>query len=141
MYIETSSPQSRGDKAQLLTPLLEPTAERCLTFYYHMYGTSVGTLNVYKISRGQRPQVWTQSGAQGNQWNYAEIDYDSKYQYQFEFEGVISGSYGDIGLDHIIMKNGPCSGSNCKLCFDHITSAKYMFLPNCLLVTAESLAE
>ncbi|XP_078673202.1 MAM and LDL-receptor class A domain-containing protein 1-like [Branchiostoma floridae x Branchiostoma belcheri] len=114
MYIETSNPQSRGDVAQLLTPLLQPTAERCLTFYYHMYGSTVGSLNVYKVARGQQALVWTQQGAQGNQWNYAEIDYDSKDQYQFVFEGVVSRSYGDIGLDHIIMKYGQCSGSTAQ---------------------------
>ncbi|XP_078613464.1 uncharacterized protein LOC144883074 [Branchiostoma floridae x Branchiostoma japonicum] len=114
MYIETSSPQSRGDRAELLTPLLAPTAGRCLTFYYHMKGLSVGTLNVYKVARGQQTRLWTQSGSQGNQWNYAEVDYDSKDQYQFIFEGVVSGTSGDIGLDHIIMKNGQCSGSTAR---------------------------
>lgn len=43
---------------------------RCLTFWYHMYGSGMGSLNVLRNDT----QVWTRSGDQGNSWHRAEID-------------------------------------------------------------------
>ena len=51
MYIETSSPRSPNDKAQLQSGLVQPTtvtSGRCLKFWYHMWGDHVDTLNVYR---------------------------------------------------------------------------------------------
>ena len=42
---------------------------RCLTFWYHMYGSSMGSLNVLRNDT----QVWTRSGDQGNSWHRVEI--------------------------------------------------------------------
>ena len=56
MYIETS--QLYGDVgfvARLVSPNYTPPAgEQCLEFWYHMYGTKIGTLNVYFQSGGFR---------------------------------------------------------------------------------------
>ena len=46
MYIETSSPRQQGDKAVLNSPQLQFSGSMCLKFYYHMYGSDIGTLNV-----------------------------------------------------------------------------------------------
>ena len=51
VYIETSSPRNRGDKAWLQSGLIQPTtvtSGRCLKFWYHMWGYHVDTLNVYR---------------------------------------------------------------------------------------------
>ena len=42
---------------------------RCLTFWYHMYGSSMGTLNVLRNGT----QVWTISGDQGDSWHRADV--------------------------------------------------------------------
>lgn len=47
MYTESSAPRRRGDKAWLVSPVYPLTIGSCLQFYYHMYGTNIGTLNVY----------------------------------------------------------------------------------------------
>ena len=39
MFIETSAPRVRGDKAWLLSDQLQPTTGSCLTFWYSMYGS------------------------------------------------------------------------------------------------------
>lgn len=79
-YIETSSPRTKGDMARLVSPrvlagtTIAPVV-KCLTFWYHMYGTHVDTLNVYVKNRASlsRP-VWTKQGTQGNKWIQAQVD-------------------------------------------------------------------
>ncbi len=48
MYIETSSPRRRGDKAILQTGNEYPAdgVDKCLKFWYHMYGRTMGRLIV-----------------------------------------------------------------------------------------------
>ena len=47
MYIEASLPHRNGDKARLLSPRYTDRQDMCVQFYYHMYGSGIGTLNVY----------------------------------------------------------------------------------------------
>ena len=53
MFIETSPPQYSGQNAVLLTTSTIPAdnAPRCLSFWYHMYGSSVGALRVWLGTR------------------------------------------------------------------------------------------
>lgn len=47
MYTEASVPRKPGQKARLLTPQYSAVqTPQCLTFYYHMFGTNIGSLNV-----------------------------------------------------------------------------------------------
>ena len=69
MYIETSSPRTSGDKAQLFSRLYAEPATACtFSFWYHMYGATIGSLNVYVVRGGTNKQVWTKTGNQGNNW-------------------------------------------------------------------------
>ena len=68
MYIETSSPRRPGDKAKLVFSIPNNGKMSCLSFYYHMYGTSVGTLNVYNGNS----KVFNVSGQQSNDWIMVE---------------------------------------------------------------------
>lgn len=81
MFIETSLPRKRGDKAQLLspTPMYKPTQGKCLQFWYHMSGRHIGTLNVRvkRLVQG-RPTYflqWSRSGDHGNRWRVAQVEY------------------------------------------------------------------
>ena len=65
MYIETSSPRSTGENAKLEKTGIKFTGKSCLHFSYHMYGASIGTLNVLVGGRN----VFTKSGNQGNAWH------------------------------------------------------------------------
>jgi len=54
-----------------------PTSSQgnCIQFWYHMYGASIGTLNVILKNRaGNRTEkvLWSLSGNQGNQWSYGQ---------------------------------------------------------------------
>ena len=89
LFIETSSPRVSGDKAKLYSSLISASSgAKCFTFWYHMYGTGVGQLNILVQSNwtaagggtGQQPhqqQVqqlkWTLTGNQGNTWHRAAV--------------------------------------------------------------------
>ena len=64
MYIETSSPRQEGDKAKLQVSLSGNGAAACLTFYYHMYGATIGMLNVFSGNQ----LVFNASGNQSVYW-------------------------------------------------------------------------
>ena len=68
MYIETSFPRRPGDKAKLILTVPNNRETSCLSFYYHMYGATVGTLNVYSGNS----KVFTISGHQSNNWIMVE---------------------------------------------------------------------
>ena len=64
LYIEASYPRRQGDKALLISPQLPFSGDMCLSFYYHMYGSKMGVLNV--IVNGK--VLISLSGDQGNKW-------------------------------------------------------------------------
>ena len=63
MYTEATG-QSEGDNAKLQLVVPRGRSTSCLTFYYHMYGSSMGTLNVFNGNTS----IFTASGNHGNHW-------------------------------------------------------------------------
>ena len=48
--------------------------QMCLSFYYHMYGSSIGSLEVYVLSSvGIRQSLFNKSSNQGNQWYFQKV--------------------------------------------------------------------
>ena len=83
VYIETSSPRKANDTARLESAVIPSTQQKCLQFWYHMYGPHVDTLNVYtKINSQLGSPVWTKSGTQRNKWRHATVSLtvSSKFQ-------------------------------------------------------------
>ena len=71
MYIETSSPRVNGDTAVLTTPLISGVIQDCtMTLWYHMYGTSIGSLKieVQPSGTGTKTTLASFSGNKGNKW-------------------------------------------------------------------------
>ena len=64
MFIEASSPRKFDEIAKLVVTVPNNGNESCLLFYYHMYGASAGTLNVYSGSS----KVFSASGNKGDDW-------------------------------------------------------------------------
>ena len=62
-YIETSSPRRPGDNA-IMSRMVKLSGNSCLRFYYHMYGTDMGTLRVKLCNK----VLFQKSGNQGNTW-------------------------------------------------------------------------
>ena len=71
MYIETSLPRQYGENAKLefLVSSSDIGKLSCLKFYYHMYGATINTLNVYNGNA----EIFTKSGNQGNVWLFANV--------------------------------------------------------------------
>ena len=70
MYIEASSPRQLYDYAKLHSPRLKFLGNMCLQFYYHMSGSTTGSL---KVSINERA-VFFESGYKGESWNKVSID-------------------------------------------------------------------
>ena len=62
-YIEASN-QATGDNAKLTFTVPRNKSSCCLKFFYHMYGSAMGTLNVFSGNN----KIFTKSGNQGNYW-------------------------------------------------------------------------
>ena len=62
-----------------MSPLLDKTSPsgKCFTFYYHMYGSGIGTLQIYinnaRTTAGKK-QVWSLSGNKGNKWHNGKVN-------------------------------------------------------------------
>ncbi|XP_071503079.1 MAM and LDL-receptor class A domain-containing protein 1-like [Diadema antillarum] len=114
MYIETS-PRSDGDVARLRSPayLANNTNEPyCLTFWYHMYGNTINTLNVIMAdTMGYSTYtLYSMYGERGDMWQRAKVDVYSYFQlFNIIMEGVCGSSYtGDIAVDDISLSSGFC---------------------------------
>ncbi|XP_057298293.1 MAM and LDL-receptor class A domain-containing protein 2-like isoform X2 [Hydractinia symbiolongicarpus] len=116
MYIEASNPRSKGHKAWLKSAEYTPSLGRCLSFWYHMYGTHIHTLNVLLYQNGSRSApIWSLSGNQGYYWRPSRVTFRSSVRHSIIFEGRTGASYrGDIAIDDVMITEGPCpDAGNC----------------------------
>jgi hypothetical protein len=104
---------SNLDKARFASPVLYSSDKNCkMVFYYHMYGTNVGNVTVYKRTSetaGDYKQLWAKSGNQGDEWLRAEISIPRNQKaMQIVFTVVESSGYSSIvAIDDI--KFLPCT--------------------------------
>ena len=95
MYIETSLPRRKGQKARLISPSYKSLPSgRCFQFWYHMYGKDIGTLNVYtktKTSSSTNNLVWSRSGDRGNVWKVAQFTVKGTIDFQVSTLIRVSG--------------------------------------------------
>lgn len=77
--------QNTGDKARIIKSYSKtPSTGNCLTFWYMMYGSSLGTLNVYqKVGNNLGSAIWSISGDQGRQrtWLKGQVTLNSTSQF------------------------------------------------------------
>ncbi|XP_015779022.1 PREDICTED: MAM and LDL-receptor class A domain-containing protein 1-like [Acropora digitifera] len=112
MYIETS--RRSGNLARMSTPPLSFSGDRCITFFYHMYGTTIGRLEVMVNGR----IVFSASGNKGNSWLEAGINLNLQGNYPITFTGVRGSSYtGDIAIDDFSLRAGTCVSGTQKFLF------------------------
>ncbi|CAH1789267.1 unnamed protein product, partial [Owenia fusiformis] len=103
VFIETTgdTPPS-GERAGYLTPLFNVKDGSTLEFYYHMYGDTISTLNVYTQEGNSKQIIWTKSGDQNWHWYRAQVNNLPGGSYQFLFEAVKGSSFtGDIAIDDV----------------------------------------
>ncbi|XP_039262787.2 MAM and LDL-receptor class A domain-containing protein 1-like isoform X1 [Styela clava] len=131
LFIEGSKPRTPNDNAIITTPALSAIPEeRCVVFWYHMYGNGIGKLRVYselsrtgsfkKFSKAPSKITVTShvefelSGEKGNAWRMAKINVKRSVQnpsasLRFHFEGVRGPKFrSDLAIDDICIAAGPC---------------------------------
>lgn len=83
-----------------------------LNFWYHMYGTDMGTLSVGVADRSCTgwTTVWTESGDQGTLWREATVEL-SRFRgrrVMISFAGRTgAGPWSDMAIDDICVSEGP----------------------------------
>ncbi|MBT3901859.1 MAG: hypothetical protein HOF20_03275, partial [Pelagibacteraceae bacterium] len=115
-YLYTESSANYGNAANLTVTCVDPTAwtQSTFVFAYHMYGASMGTLNVdVSIDDGANwTNEWTMSGDQGDQWNEATVDLSAyTTQIDLRIQGVTGSSYtSDMAIDLTRLMDLPVPG-------------------------------
>ncbi|CAF4767198.1 unnamed protein product, partial [Rotaria sp. Silwood1] len=86
---------------------------QCLEFWYFMYGSKVGTLNVAKVASPFSQLRWTTTGGKGYEWYHAQVNLQSLTSNPTQFNILIEGTWsannrGSIAIDDITFLNGTC---------------------------------
>ena len=116
MYAEASSPRVQGDSA-LLTSGVFDYSDYCLEFWYHMYGGSIGTLNVWTLplyDTTPRQTIWSADQDLGDAWRVGRvsISLNDNVAFRLAFQAVIGSSFsGDMAIDDVVVTNGVCPGT------------------------------
>lgn len=118
-YTESSWPNYPTKTTILNSPCFDLTGQdgTNLSFAYHMYGSSMGTLNLEVSSDGGSTWTseWSLSGNQGNTWSTASVDLSaySGSTIQLRYVGTTSTSFrSDMAVDDIsITQLFPCMTS------------------------------
>eukprot|EP00795_Rhopilema_esculentum_P009222 gene9222-16904_t len=117
LYLEASSPR-RNFALQRNFALLERNFTGsaqivCFRFWFHMFGSDIGSLKVYATSssRQSRHQIWQKMGNQGDTWHQGSIPVPvSAVGYLLSIEGEPgSGFKGGIAIDDFKFIEGACS--------------------------------
>ncbi|MBT7142286.1 MAG: hypothetical protein HN894_03025, partial [Bacteroidetes bacterium] len=105
VYMETSS-GTTGDSAFFMPPCAS-IASKQLSFWYHMYGATMGTLGVQEFVNGGWSTIWSLTGQQTasslDPWVEAIVLF-SPTANTFRFYGVRGTSYsGDMAIDDVLI--------------------------------------
>jgi len=112
IYVESSSPNYPSKVGILNSPCFDLTAESNanFNFAYHMYGSSMGTIELQASTDGSSwTTLWTKSGDQGNSWYDATVSLSSYYgtSVQLRYVATTSTSYrSDFAIDDISVTTG-----------------------------------
>ncbi|XP_052248005.1 MAM and LDL-receptor class A domain-containing protein 1-like isoform X2 [Dreissena polymorpha] len=113
VFIESSAPRRLFDAAWLQSPIIEAIGQLiyCFRFWYHMYGTSTGRLDVYQALETFVPGnlMWSVTGDHGNAWLQGQVALESAQNYSIIISGFVGNGYlGDIAIDDVSLSDGYC---------------------------------
>ena len=113
LFIESSSCYSKT--AIMTSPTFDVSSMSVptLSFYYHMYGSTMGTLTVDAYYNGTwNNGIWTLSGDQGNAWYEAEVSIPAAAGFsdlKLRFNGLTGSDYSsDMAIDNVSLIDIPC---------------------------------
>ena len=107
-----SADSSSGDIARITSKSFptDPTGY-CLSWYYHMLGSSMGTMNVYAKVDEEKYLLWSYGEDVGDVWNYAQAEIPSLKNYKsfsIVYEGIKGTLASNMAIDDIAMDRGKC---------------------------------
>ncbi|NPA42572.1 MAG: hypothetical protein GXO27_00890, partial [Chlorobi bacterium] len=112
-YTEASNGSS-GDIALLISPVFDMTSltHPRVSFYYHMYGSGMGTLALEAYDGTDWTEVWSISGQQQDSsdaaWKQGKA-YVPTNTVKIRFKGIRGSSYaGDMAVDYIVIEDVDC---------------------------------
>nr|AGN95663.1 Diet1 [Gallus gallus] len=108
MYLFADSSNGEfGHSADIATPVISFTGPKCkITFWNHMNGSTIGSLEVLSKTGNKTSTLWTQSGSQGPKWNRAEVFLGIRSDFQIIFRAKRGVSYmGDVAVDDITFED------------------------------------
>ena len=116
IYVESSNPNYPYKVGRITSPCfdLSNTGAATLEFDYHMYGTSMGMLEL-QISTDDKTTwttIWSLSGDQGDQWTTQVVDLNSYLgqNVNIRFVGTTSSSFrSDMAIDRLSLTTQPFS--------------------------------
>ena len=128
MYAYTSAfGGDNGDVAELISPVFDLTGlnHPKLTFYYYMFGSSMGSLSVdFFDGTTWSNDVWSLSGEQqtsaNEPWLQATV-YLSNAVTQIRFRSIRGGVWSDMAIDDIVIEEGPTCPPPIYLSIDNVT--------------------
>ncbi|SFS41380.1 LamG-like jellyroll fold domain-containing protein [Lutibacter maritimus] len=113
IYTEASSPNYPSMVANLVSPSfnLSGITNPTFSFYYHMYGATIGTLNVQVSTDGGATfptTVWTRTGqdqtSNGASWTLVNVNLNAfiGQNIRIQLNGITGSGYtGDMAIDNI----------------------------------------
>jgi len=107
-YVESSGQNYGGKVFTVYTPMFDisQTPGKVLSFWYHMYGTAMGDLEVGVLDSAGYTALDTISGNQGDQWKLAYYPITSTTPFKIKFKGITGSSYtSDISIDDIMISD------------------------------------
>ena len=107
-YIESSYPNYPNKTFISYTPTFDVSATpgKVLSFWYHMYGVTMGDLEIGFLSGSSYTSLDTISGNQGDQWKLAYYPILSTTPFKIKFKGITGSSYtSDISIDDIMISD------------------------------------
>ena len=107
-YVESSGSMNWNKPFIIYTPTFDvsQTPSKVVSFWYHMYGTAMGDLEVGIVSDSIYTPIDTISGNQGNIWKFAYYVIPPVDSFQFVFKAMTGSSFtSDICIDDIMVSD------------------------------------
>lgn len=109
IYTESRKNASLNDESNLISGWIVPSSIQCLSFWYHMYGSSINKLVVFQTNNSNNIELWNISNNQGNEWYFKSIKLTNIGKYQIMFKAIRGmDPTSDIAIDDIVITNNAC---------------------------------
>lgn len=151
VYLETSSPCYPSVAGSLNSPAMDISALSApqLSFYYHMNGADMGTLEVYISDDGGTSftpaPVWSLSGDQGDIWHEGIVDlsgYIGETDVMFRWVGTSGSNFtSDFALDDISVDEAPTCPRPSLVSVSNVATTTADVSWNCALCVGTTVIE